>query len=154
MKANSISIDERYAEELKQQMFDSFSADINQALKDRETMAGCRAQWMLLVGEHKAHGRGKKYLSDVILGMGEILPSLIEDREADVMDEMLINDLERIGLNIRDTHKEYFEARERLKNFGKYVDKEKRRAEGEAKEKELLAKLNTNLFKKGFGKYV
>ena len=49
---------------------------MGQVIKDREMMAGCRAQWMLLIGEHRKHGRGKKYLSDMLLGVEEILPSL------------------------------------------------------------------------------
>ena len=73
--------------------------------------------------------------------VGNMLPSLIEDRNAEVMDEMLILDLERLGLDIRETHGEYFECADRLKEFGKYIDGEKDRKEAEAKEKELLDKL-------------
>lgn len=151
MKASNRDMSDRYFLEKKQEIYDTFKAETEQVIKDREMMAGCRAQWMLLVGEHKKHGRGKKYLSDMLLGVEEILPSLIEDREAEVMDEMLINDLERIGLNIRETHKEYFEAKERLKLFGKFIDKKKERAEAEAKEKRLLASLRKHGFVFGIG---
>lgn len=151
MKASNRDMSERYFLEKKQEIYDSFKVEAEQVIKDREMMAGCRAQWMLLVAEHRRHNRGKKYLSDILLEIEQILPSLIEDREAEVMDEMLINDLERIGLNIRETHKEYFEARERLKQFGKFIDKKKQRAEAEEKEKKLLAKLNKNGFVFGKG---
>lgn len=141
MKCNTTRMRGKELRDFKQNLFGEIQKEIDQTLKDREMMAGCRAQWMLLIGEHRKHGRGKKYLSDMLLGVEEILPSLIEDREAEVMDEMLINDLERIGLNIRETHKEYFECAERVKAFGKQIDKEKERKEAEAKEKELLEKL-------------
>ena len=83
----------------------------------------------------------KKRLHKVLLEVEKMLPSLVEDRQAEVMDEMLITDLERIGFNIRDVHKEYFECANRLKAFGKRIDKEKERKEAERKEKELLEKL-------------
>lgn len=151
MKASNRDMSDRYFLEKKQEIYDNLKAETEQVIKDREMMAGCRAQWMLLVAEHRKHGRGKKYLSDMLLEINEMLPSLIEDREAEVMDEMLINDLERIGLNIRDTHKEYFEARERLKLFGKFIDKKKERAEAEEKERKILSSLKKHGFVFGIG---
>ena len=144
MKVKHIDIDERYYLRKKQEIYDSFKVEAEQVIKDREMMAGCRAQWMLLVALVRK-GYGKKRLRAVLDEIQTFLESLIEDREAEVMDEMLIMDLERIGLNIRDTHREYWEAKARLENFGKYIDKKKERAEAEAKEKELLRKLNINI---------
>lgn len=125
----------------KQDLYDEIQKSMDSVLKDRETQAGCRAQWMLLVALFRAFGFGKKRIHRLLLEVETMLPSLIEDREAEVMDEMLICDLERIGVNIRETHKEYFECSERIKAFGKFVDKEKERKEAERKEKELLEKL-------------
>ena len=125
----------------KQDLYDEIQKSMDSVLKDREMQAGCRAQWMLLVALFRAFGFGKKRIHRLLLEVETMLPSLIEDREAEVMDEMLINDLERIGVNIRETHKEYFEASERIKSFGKFVDREKERKEAERKEKELLDKL-------------
>lgn len=141
MKCSTTRMRGKELRDFKRDLHKEIQQSMDTVLKDREMMAGCRAQWILLIAEHRRHKRGKKYLSDTILEIETMLPSLIEDREAEVMDEMLINDLERIGFNVRETHKEYFEARERLKQFGKYIDGEKDRKEAEAKEKELLDKL-------------
>lgn len=145
MKANNISVDERVYLEIKQKIYDEFKRDVEQLLRDRETMAGCRAQWMLLVADYRRYGHGKKRLEGTIEEVGTMLENLIEDREAEVMDEMLILDLERIGLDVRKHYAEYFECAERLKNFGKFIDKEKEAAASRKKEKELLKKLNINL---------
>lgn len=60
MKAGSVSVDERKYLEIKQKIYDEFKRDVDQVLKDREMMAGCRAQWMLLVADYRRHGHGKK----------------------------------------------------------------------------------------------
>ena len=145
MKAGSLSIDERKYLEIKQKIYDEFKRDVDQVLKDREMMAGCRAQWMLLVALYRKFGFGQKRLKAVMLEIESMLENLYEDRQAEVMDETLILDLERLGLDIKETHGEYFECAERLKNFGKFFDKEKEAAASRKKEKELLKKLNINL---------
>ena len=145
MKASNISIDERAYLETKQRIYDDFKRDVEQALRDRKTMAGCRAQWMLLVALYRRFGFSKKRLQAVMLEIETMLENLYADREAEVMDETLILDLERLGLNIRDTHGEYFECAERLNSFGKFIDKEKEAAEARRKEKELLSRLNINV---------
>lgn len=145
MKANRQSIDERAYLEIKQRIYDDVKRDCEQVLKDREMMAGCRAQWMLLVALYRKFGFGQKRLKAVMLELETMLENLYADRQAEVMDETLILDLERLGLNIKETHGEYFECAERLKNFGKFIDKEKEKAKAEAKEKELLKKLNINI---------
>ena len=85
-KAGNIDINERYFLRKKQEIYDSFKVEAEQVIKDREMMAGCRAQWMLLVALVRK-GFGKKRLRDVLTEIETILPSLIEDREAEVMDE-------------------------------------------------------------------
>ena len=123
----------------------SISVEINdqmgQVIKDREMMAGCRAQWMLLAGLCEEFGFGKKRLRRLLLKLESMVPGLCEDREAEVMDEVLISYLERIGLDIRDTHGEYFDCAGRLKEFGKFLEGEKEEAKEKAKEKELNDKL-------------
>ena len=151
MKASNRDMSERYFLEKKQEIYDSFKTEAEQVIKDREMMAGCRAQWMLLVAICVEFKFGKKRLSRILDRIEKMLPGLVEDREAEVMDEMLVNDLERVGLNIRDTHREYWEAQERLKNFGKFIDKKKAKAEAEAKERKLLASLNKHGFVFGKG---
>lgn len=149
MKAGSVSVDERKYLEIKQKIYDEFKRDVEQVLKDREMMAGCRAQWMLLVADYRRYGHGKKRLEGTIEEVGTMLESLYADREAEVMDETLILDLERIGFDVRKNFAEYFECAERLKNFGKFIDKEKEAAIARKKEKELLKKLNININLKG-----
>lgn len=140
MKCSTTRMRGKELRDFKQNLFGEIQKEIDQTLKDREMMAGCRAQWMLLVALYRAYGFGKKRLHKVLLEVEKMLPSLVEDRQAEVMDEMLITDLERIGFNIRDVHKEYFECADRLKQFGKRIDKEKERKEAEKKEKEFLEK--------------
>jgi hypothetical protein len=149
VKAGSVSVEERKYLEIKQKIYDEFKRDVEQLLRDRETMAGCRAQWMLLVADYRRYGHGKKRLEGTIEEVGTMLESLYADREAEVMDETLILDLERIGFDVRKNFVEYFECAERLKNFGKFIDKEKEAAIARKKEKELLKKLNININLKG-----
>ena len=141
MKARIPAMSKRQKLEFKQELYGELQESMDTVLKDREVMAGCRAQWMLLVALCRRYGFGKKRLQALLLEVESMLPSLIEDREAECMDEMLIRDLERAGLDIRGPHKEYFEAQERLKQFGKFIDREKEQKEAERKEKELLEKL-------------
>lgn len=151
MKASNRDMSERYFLEKKQEIYDTFKAETEQVIKDREMMAGCRAQWMLMVAVAVEFGFGKKRMRRILNRMDKMLPGLVEDRSAEVMDEMLVNDLERIGLNIRETHREYWEAQERLKSFGKFIDKKKERAEAEARERKLLASINKHGFVFGKG---
>lgn len=145
MKASNVSVNERAYLEMKQRIYDDVKRDVEQVLRDREMMAGCRAQWMLLVALYRKFGFGQKRLKAVMLEIETMLENLYEDRQAEVMDETLILDLERLGLDIKATHGEYFECAERLKSFGRFIDKEKDKAKAEAKEKELLKKLNINI---------
>ena len=141
MKCSTTRMRGKELVDFKRNLWKEINGSMEQILKDREMMAGCRAQWMLLVAIAVEFGFGKKRIERILDRIEKMLPGLVEDRNAEVMDEMLINDLERIGLNIKDTHSEYFECAERLKQFGKFIDGEKERKEAEAKEKELLDKI-------------
>ena len=140
MKCSTTRMRGKELVDFKRNLYKEINTSMDSILKDREMMAGCRAQWMLLVALCRK-GYGKKRLHDVLAEIEVILPSLIEDREAEVMDEMLIADLERVGLNIRETHKEYFEAAARIKSYEKFLTADKEKKEAEAKEKELFEKL-------------
>lgn len=141
MKCSTTRMRGKELRDFKRDLHKEIQQSMDTVLRDREMMAGCRAQWMLLVALYRAFGFGKKRIRRVMAEVGNMLPSLIEDRNAEVMDEMLILDLERLGLDIKETHGEYFECAERLRQFGKYIDGEKDRKEAEKKEKELLDKL-------------
>lgn len=141
MKASVTRMRGKELRDFKRDLHKEIQEQMDTVLKDREMMAGCRAQWMLLVALYRAFGFGKKRIRRVMAEVGNMLPSLTLDRDAEVMDEVLILDLERLGLDIRETHGEYFECAERLKEFGKYIDGEQERKEAEHKEKELLEKL-------------
>ncbi len=141
MKCSTTRMRGKELRDFKRDLHKEIQEQMDTVLKDREMMAGCRAQWMLLVALYRVFGFGKKRIRRVMAEVGNMLPSLTLDRDAEVMDEMLILDLERLGLDIRETHGEYFECAERLKQFGKYIDGEKDRKDAEAKEKELLDKL-------------
>ena len=141
MKCSTTRMRGKELADFKRNLHKEIQDSMDTVLKDREMMAGCRAQWMFMVALYRSFGFGKKRLRRVMAEIGNMLPGLIEDRSAEVMDEMLILDLERIGLDIKDTHGEYFECADRLKEFGKYIDGEQERKEAEAKEKELLDKL-------------
>ena len=154
MKASNMSMEERMALEQKQKMCEDFKGISQQYVKDLETMAWYRGVWMVLVAVSAEFRFAKTRLGRILLRIGKMLSGLIEDKQADVLDEMLIRDLEAVGMNIRKTCPDYFEAKERHKQYGKFVDMKKAKAEAEAKEKAFLKNINTNLFKKGFGKYV
>ena len=114
---------------------------MGQVIKDREMMAGCRAQWMLLAAITEEFGFAKKRLRRILTRMESMVPELYEDRQAEVMDEILINYLERVGLDIRATHEEYFECAERLRQFEKFIAADKKsqeEAEAERERKEAL----------------
>lgn len=154
MKASNMSMEERMILEQKQKMCEDFKDISQQYIKDLETMAWYRGVWVVLVAVSAEYGFAKTRLGKILLRVGKMIPGLYEDKQADVLDEILIRDLEIVGMNIRNTCTEYFEAKERHKKYGKFVDMKKAKAESEAKEKELLKKINVNLFKKGVGKYV
>lgn len=154
VKAKNISIEEREALERKQKMCDDFKNISQQYVKDLETMAWYRGVWVVLVAVSAEYGYAKTRLGNILLRVGKMIPGLVGDKQADVLDESLIRDLEAVGMNIRKTCPDYFEAKERHKQYGKFVDMKKAKAEAEAKEKELLSKLNKNLFVKGVGRYV
>lgn len=154
MKASNMSMEERMILEQKQKMCEDFKDISQQYIKDLETMSWYRGVWVVLVAVSAEYGFAKTRLGNILLRVGKMLPGLVEDKQADVLDETLIRDLEAVGMNIRKTCPDYFEAKERHKQYGKFVDMKKAKAEAEAKEKELLKKINVNLFKKGVGRYV
>lgn len=141
MKVSTTRMRGRELLEFKQNLYQEIQKDTNQVLKDREMQAGCRAQWMLLVALSRRFGFGKKRIAQLLDEVNKMLPDLIEDREAEVMDDMLLRYLKSLGCNVDDFFKEYFEADERIKQFGKFIDREKEKKEAEKKEKELLEKL-------------
>lgn len=149
MKAGNKSMEERMMLEQKQKWCEDFKNISQQYVKDIETMAWYRGVWVVLVAASAEYGFAKTRLGKILLRVGKIIPGLFEDKQADVLDETLIRDLEAVGMNIRNTCNEYFEAKERLNKYGKFIDMKKAKAESEAKEKELLKKLNININLKG-----
>ena len=135
MKVNVGRMKKSDRDKLHRDISKQINSQMAQVIKDREMMAGCRAQWMLLVADYRRYGHGKKRLEGTIEEVGTMLESLYADREAEVMDETLILDLERIGFDVRKNFAEYFECAERLKNFGKFIDKEKEAAIARKKRK-------------------
>ncbi len=133
-------VEETLNEGYKRDLYNEVNTLMSTVIEDREIISWCKAQWVLLVATYRAHGHAKKRLSKTLREVQNILPSLLEDNSAGVLEDMLINDLERIGLNIRETHKEYFEAAERQRQFEKYISKEIAREEAERKEREFLEK--------------
>jgi hypothetical protein len=154
VKASNMSMEERVILEQKQKMCEDFKNISEQYVKDHELMAWYRGVWVVLVAVSAEYGFAKTRLGNILLRVGKMIPGLVEYKQADVLDEILIRDLEAVGMNIRNTCPEYFEAKERLDKYGKYIDKQKALAEAKAKEREFLSKVNTNLFVKGIGRYV
>jgi hypothetical protein len=77
--------------------------------------------------------------------MESMVPELYEDRQAEVMDEILINYLERVGLGIRETHGEYFECAERLRQFERFLEGDKIKKEDALRKKEEQERLERKL---------
>ena len=154
MKASNKDVTERYFEERMQKMTQDFMELSRQYVLDSEVVSWYKGVWIVLDSVAVEFEMGKVRLNRIFERMRKNLPGFYEDKEADVLEEMLIRDLENVGLNIRETCHEYFETKERLKKYEKFIEVEKCKSEARAKEKELLKNINTNLFKKGVGKYV
>lgn len=151
MKVNVGRMKKADRDKLHRDISKQINSQMAQVIKDREMMAGCRAQWMLLAAIAEEFGFGKKRLKRILKRLEVMVPGLYEDREAEVMDEILISYLERVGLDIRATHGEYFECAERLDEFGKFLEGEKAEALEKKKEKELNEKLQRKIMVLGKG---
>ncbi len=92
---------------------------VDSYVHDRELMAGCRAQWMLLLALVEVFDFRKKRINKLYAWLDRELPELREFKRLDALDEILISRLEGIDIDIRNSHPEYWDAKKRLDEMEK-----------------------------------
>ena len=60
MKCSTTRMRGKELRDFKRDLHKEIQQSMDTVLKDREMMAGCRAQWMLLVALYRVYGFGKK----------------------------------------------------------------------------------------------
>jgi hypothetical protein len=101
-------------QKIKKQIIDETREAINDEVRDREYMAGTRAEMMFLLATALELNLGKKRIQRIINRVNSMLPDLSQDKADGVMDELLISRLRHLGLIPEAIFPEYFEAKERF----------------------------------------
>ncbi len=119
MKAHLPPMSKKKIQEVKSIISAEIDEEIDGRLKDREMLAGCRAQWMLLYAVQQEFGFGKKRLMRIFRQVEKLLPYLAQARADEAMDEILINRLSDVEFDVHKLYPEYFEIIKRVRECEK-----------------------------------